>query len=69
MLHLTWEEIRREINFYGFGYSFYSHSIYGQVDVGKLVVEIAFFLGIDRGHQFTQHDSSNLEINPLFKFI
>ena len=55
--------------------SFYSHSIYGQVDVGKLVVEIAFFLlGIDRsfvetGHQFTQHDSSNLEINPLFKFI
>ena len=29
--------------------SFYSHSIYGQVDVGKLVVEIAFFLlGIDR---------------------
>ena len=43
--------------------------IYGQVDVGKLVVEIAFFLGIDRGHQFTQHDSSNLEINPLFIFI
>ena len=40
---LTWEEIRREINFYGFGYSVYSHSIYGQVDVGKLVVQIAFF--------------------------